>query len=84
LHEWMNFLKKIQRMLEVNIRLVDEAFLLAFESAAGDAIDEVKSSDVDEIRRNMFSRITKQAKFSSLFRKVKLGLVRHQRLTDDA
>jgi hypothetical protein len=72
-----DFFDKVQRMLEVNPKLVDEAFLVAFESAAGDALEEVRSADVDEIRRKMFNRITKQAKFSSLYRKVKLGLVRH-------
>jgi len=76
-----DFFDRVQRTLEVNSKLVDEAFLIAFESAAGDALEEVKSSDVDEIRRKMFNRITKQAKFSSLFRKVRLGLVRHQRLS---
>jgi hypothetical protein len=77
------FFDKVQRMLETNTKLVDEAFLIAFESAAGDALEEVKSADVDEIRRKMFNRITKQAKFSSLYRKVKLGLVRHQRLSEE-
>ncbi len=76
-------LSKFQTALETQPKLVEEAFLIAFEKAAGDALEDAKTAEIDEIRRKMYTRITKQAKFTSLWRQVKLGLVRHRRLADE-
>jgi len=76
-------LTKFQEALDTKAKLVDEAFLIAFEKAAGDALEDVRTAEIEEVRRKMYNRITKQAKFTSLFRQVKLGLIRHKRLTDD-
>ncbi len=76
-------LTKFQEALDAKPKLVDEAFLIAFEKAAGDALEDVRTTDIEEVRRKMYNRITKQAKFTNLYRQVKLGLVRHKRLTED-
>lgn len=76
-------LLKFQEALENKQKLVDEAFLIAFEKAAGDALEDVRTTEIEEVRRKMFNRITKQAKFTNLFRQVKIGLIRHKRLSED-
>lgn len=76
-------LTAFQEALDKTPNLVDEAFLIGFEKAAGDALEDVRTADIEEVRRKMYNRITKQAKFTNLFRQVKLGLIRHRRLSEN-